>query len=163
MRRRLIALTVASLLLTGGVLSSSAPAGAETEVSAPSFAAGFVRLDGAQEVPGPGDPDGRGTFTYVAFGNRLCYLLTAARIATPTAAHIHTGARGVAGGIVVGLVTPTRGFSADCITAQPGTDTTNPTVLSQGELDAIIANPAGFYVNVHNAEFPDGAIRGQLR
>jgi hypothetical protein len=23
-------------------------------------------------------------------------------------------------------------------------------------------NPAGFYVNVHNAEFPDGAVRGQL-
>jgi hypothetical protein len=29
-------------------------------------------------------------------------------------------------------------------------------------LAAILANPNGFYVNVHNAEFPDGAIRGQL-
>jgi hypothetical protein len=162
MRRRLIALTVASLLLAGGAAMAT-PAGAQTAESSPSIAAGFVRLDGAQEVPGPGDPDGRGTFTYLAFGRHLCYVLTAARIQTPTAAHIHVGARDVAGGIVVGLVTPTRGFSADCITAQPGTDTTDPMVLSQGELDAIIANPAGFYANVHNAEFPAGAIRGQLR
>ena len=38
-----------------------------------------------------------------------------------------------------------------------------PTVLLQSELDAIIDNPAGFYANVHNAEFPAGAVRGQLR
>jgi len=36
-------------------------------------------------------------------------------------------------------------------------------VLTQEELDAIIANEAGFYANVHTAPFPAGAIRGQLR
>jgi hypothetical protein len=28
--------------------------------------------------------------------------------------------------------------------------------------DDIRSNPSGFYVNVHNAKFPGGAIRGQF-
>ena len=31
-------------------------------------------------------------------------------------------------------------------------------MLLQSELDAIIANPAGFYANVHNTPFPAGAL-----
>jgi hypothetical protein len=29
-------------------------------------------------------------------------------------------------------------------------------------MQAMIDNPANFYVNVHTSDFPDGAIRGQL-
>jgi hypothetical protein len=38
----------------------------------------------------------------------------------------------------------------------------DPMALLQSELDAIIADPSNYYVNVHNSPFPDGAIRGQL-
>ena len=31
------------------------------------------------------------------------------------------------------------------------------------ETTEIIANPAAYYVNVHNVERPGGAVRGQLR
>jgi CHRD domain-containing protein len=127
------------------------------------FAAGAVRMDGAQEVPGPGDTDGRGTFAYLAFDSKLCYLITARKIEPAAAAHVHSGARGVAGGIVIGLTAPTDGFEADCIEAVPDTTPNTTAVLTQSELNAIIANPAGFYANVHNATFPAGAIRGQLR
>ena len=53
--------------------------------------------------------------------------------------------------------------SADCITAEPHSSLDSPMVLTQEELDAIIANEAGYYANVHTATFPAGAIRGQLR
>jgi len=43
-----------------------------------------------------------------------------------------------------------EGSSSDCVDA------------SDADLDAIIANPAGYYVNIHTEDFPAGAIRGQL-
>ena len=65
-------------------------------------------------------------------------------------AHIHVGAAGTSGDVVVTLDAPNRGFSANCARVDP---------MLAGE---IADNPAGFYVNVHNDEFPAGAIRGQL-
>ena len=166
MRHRLV-MAAASLVVVGTLIGSSAPVSADDTARRP-IGFGVVRLDGQQEIsptgqPGAGDPDGRGTFGYIAFDSTLCYVLTAQRVATPSAAHIHAGARGANGGIVVFLDTPAQGFSANCITAQPDTTPNTTMVLVQSELDAIIANPAGFYANVHNADFPAGAIRGQLR
>src|SRR5687768_7236531 len=62
-------------------------------------------LTGAAEVPGPGDPDGSGTFsaTINPGQGRLCYELSATGIGTPTAAHIHTGTAAQAGPVLVGL------------------------------------------------------------
>jgi hypothetical protein len=163
MRRRLIGVVVSSLLLAGGVLAvGGAPAGADDPPRAPSFAFGVVRLDGNQEVP-PADPDGRGTFGFIATPDKLCYVLTARKIEPATLAHIHAAPRGVNGGIVVMLIAPTRGFSADCIHVQPDTTPNTMEVLTQSEVNAIIADPSQFYANVHNDPFPGGAIRGQLR
>jgi CHRD domain len=117
-------------------------------------------LKGANEVPGPGDEDGRGVFVATVKGDRLCYLLTQRKLDTVTMAHIHTGASDVAGPIAVGLVPPINGISADCITAVPVDEGTM--TLSTSELAAIRANSSGFYVNVHTQAFPPGAIRGQL-
>ena len=109
-------------------------------------------LTGAQEVPGPGDTDGSGNaeVTIVDATDNVCYDLHVRNIATATAAHIHRGAPGVAGPPVVTLGAPDDGRSDGCINV-PG-----------GLADEISANPAAFYVNVHNSEFPAGAIRGQL-
>ncbi len=165
MRKRLT-FAVASLAMAATALgATSLPAGAHAKAHQTAdhhVVVGVIRLDGAQETP-PADPDGFGTFAFIGFRSTFCYVLTANNIEPATAAHIHAGARGVAGGIVVGLKAPTDGLSFGCIKAVPN-DTPNTTmVLLQSELDAIIANPAGFYANVHNAPFPAGAIRGQLR
>src|SRR5688500_7531991 len=80
-------------------------------------AVGTTNLSGAAEVPGPGDRDGTGTApVQIDVGSQqACATLNVQNIATATAAHIHRGAAGVAGPIVVGLVTPTGGSSNGCV------------------------------------------------
>ena len=109
-------------------------------------------LSGAMEVPGPGDIDGTGTFsaTVNPGQTKVCYTLSVAKIDTATMAHIHRGAAGVAGPVVIALKAPAGGKSMACA------------VVTRDLAKDLIANPEGFYVNVHNAAFPAGAVRGQL-
>jgi hypothetical protein len=111
-------------------------------------------LSGKNEVPGPGDPDGSGTATIrLQLGEaRLCFQLSVSNITLPaTGAHVHQGAAGVAGPVVVPLKAPdASGASSGCV------------VVPRTLVAAILANPAGYYANVHTSDFPNGAIRGQL-
>lgn len=106
-------------------------------------------LTGAQEAPDDGDANGRGQFTWSLDGQRLCYVLSVKRIGTAAAAHIHRGARGVAGPVKITLVTPAKA-SAACVD------------ISAGLATALRDNPGRFYANVHTAAFAGGAIRAQL-
>ena len=158
--RKPIALSVVSALAVVGLFAASAPASADADGD---FFTNAVHLDGAQEAPGPGDADGRGTFVIVAFDDRLCYALNARHIDPAFAAHIHRAPVGVPGPIVIGLIAPTENASADCIEAVPDDTAGNPnSLLTESELAEILGNPEMFYVNVHNAAFPAGAIRAQL-
>ena len=109
-------------------------------------------LRGAREVPSPGDAGGAGHATVIRDAGSLVYYLWVKDIEAPTAAHIHTGAAGKAGGVAVGFsgLAFANGQAAGTVSADASI------------LDAIWQDPDGFYVNVHNAEFPGGAVRGQL-
>jgi len=109
-------------------------------------------LSGAAEIPGPGDSDGTGTVTFMlnAGKNQICYELAVSNIGTATAAHIHSGGKDVAGPVVFMMTAPASGSSKDCGT------------LEREKILEILKSPGDYYVNVHNAEFPDGAVRGQL-
>jgi len=111
-------------------------------------------LTGSAEIPGPGDTDGVGLFEdRVNPGTeRICYTLTASSIDAATVAHIHTGALGVAGAPVLTLDTP-DGDDDDSEECQD---------IDRALAQALIQDTAGYYVNVHNDDFPNGAIRGQL-
>lgn len=132
-----------------------------------------ANLDGRSEVAAngskalAGDPNGRGE-AYV-FGidgdpTTLCYILEVSKIADldqapggPRMAHIHRGAAGTNGPVEVSLAFPQDGQAADCLTeGEAGKG------LTTGEVQQILANPESYYVNVHNSEYPAGAVRGQL-
>jgi hypothetical protein len=107
-------------------------------------------LTGANEVP-PADPNGTGeahVFSAAGHPDTLCFVLFVDQIGKPTMAHIHRGAAGVVGPVRVPFKTPAAGQSAGCV---------HTTLAAR-----ILANPQNWYVNVHNAAFPGGAIRGQL-
>jgi hypothetical protein len=112
----------------------------------------LASLNGANEAPATGDVDGTGaaSVTIDPATGEICVDLRAENIQTAVMAHIHRGAAGVAGPVVVPFPALPNPTSAQCVTATP--------VLAA----EIAGNPAGFYVNVHTADFPNGAIRGQL-
>lgn len=143
MKRKLL-IPVAGVLLALGVLVQPAGAG--------DVASYAVSMDGASEVPGPGDPDGTGdaTLQLGTVSNEVCVdELTLNDIGEPTAMHIHVGAAGVAGDPVVTL-TP-------ALTSVPYCATVSAELMAE-----LITRPECYYLNVHTPEFPAGAIRGQL-
>jgi hypothetical protein len=109
-------------------------------------------LTAAAEAPGPGDTKGSGSaeLAFDADKGEVCYMLMSKGTDTPTAAHIHKAAAGVAGPPVVPLTPPANGMSEGCAPVEAAL------------MAAILATPADYYVNVHTAAFPKGALRGQL-
>jgi hypothetical protein len=111
-----------------------------------------VTLVGNSESPA-GDPVGNGTATVrLRLGQaQACYKIAAKNLPAAVAAHIHSGAAGSSGPVVIPLITPKAdGTSSGCA------------ATTRSLVAAILKNAAGYYVNVHTAEFPGGAIRGQL-
>ena len=111
-----------------------------------------VTLQGEVEVPVAGDPDGTGSATVRINPGRgqLCYSLRVSDIQPATAAHLHEAPAGSAGGVVVELNAPTGGSSQGCI------------AISRDQAREIMRDPADYYINVHNVEYPGGAVRAQL-
>jgi hypothetical protein len=78
---------------------------------------------------------------------------------TLTAAHIHPGVPGVSGGIFVSL-----GLTAGEISFANGggSFSKNAIAVPADQANAILANPAGFYLNIHTSANLNGVARGQL-
>jgi hypothetical protein len=149
--RRLLA--VLALVVALAVLAVSTPAGASGEATKCTLGA---VLKGENEVP-PTTSKALGAAVVHVNGTQLSFAVAIVNPAreTFTRGHIHVGAAGVNGGIVVALF---EGGSND-----------RKLILQAARLDItedlaarICGDPAGFYVNYHTTEFPGGAIRGQL-
>lgn len=107
------------------------------------------------------DPEGAGVavLRFDPESNELCYVIHVRGIGEPVepapgigSAHIH-----FAGGIAVNLQTEFRqSGNADVFHARACIP------VDAATLEAILANPAAYYVNVHTVEFPGGAIAGTL-
>lgn len=142
-------------------VSSSAPTRL-TSVSASAPAMSLIaQLDGAQEVPAPngpavGDQDGKAVALIKVKGDRITFALTWNGIDTPTLGHIHEGKAGTNGAVKVGLFTTAMPAGVHSAAGQ--------TAITDAALaERLRTDPSGFYVNLHSAEFPGGAVRGQLK
>ena len=146
MRTRVATLVLAAIC---GILLSASPAGASTAVLRATLT--------AAEIPTGGDPSGSGEAYVIAdtVSGRVCTIVVVRGVAQVIAAHIHKGATGVIGPHAIDLNTPVdygngTAFSLTC------------TVESPALVADLIANPSGYYVNVHSSARPLGAVRGQL-
>ncbi|MCJ7421607.1 CHRD domain-containing protein [Sphingomicrobium astaxanthinifaciens] len=103
------------------------------------------------QVPGGGDPDGYARVEVTVSGtlDNICYEISDLQGVTPTAAHIHEGGEGVSGPPVVAFE-DNGGSWTGCIEG------------SAPVRDHIESVPSTHYVQIHTAEYPNGAIRGQL-
>jgi hypothetical protein len=115
-------------------------------------------LTGAEEAPGPGDPNatGQADLTLNQGQREVCFTISWADIDGEVfAGHIHLAPAGEPGPIVVTLFT---GSFA-------GTDSVSGCAenVDRQLIKAIRRDPSAYYVNVHSRpNFPGGAVRGQL-
>jgi hypothetical protein len=166
-----LAIAIVGLLLAAGCSSSSSSSPSTTNPNAVRFTAA---LTPAQETPpiAGAEASGSGTATIdFALTRDASNTITAATVnfqvtmqgfpstAVVNIAHIHTGAQGVAGPI---LVNTTVNPGEVVLTNGTGTFTRAGLSLPATTAQAIIDNPAGFYFNVHTAANPGGVMRAQL-
>lgn len=115
-------------------------------------------MTGAQGVPSPGDPDGLGLgeITLNDITGQISWNFTYSDIASPTLMHIHgpNGSAGNSAGAFIGLGVSTSGG--------PGTLIDSLAHAPLSDISDILSDPSDFYVNIHNGDFPGGAVRGQL-
>ncbi len=109
-----------------------------------------LKLTGDQEVPpNTSTSVGTGTITVAADGS------VSGSVAAPgmagMAAHIHVGAAGVNGPVII----PLTGSAGDTWTVPPGAK------LTPEQMEAYKAG--NLYVNIHTAEHKGGELRAQLK
>lgn len=124
-------------------------------------------LSGANETP-PVSGGGTGTATFTLSGSTVNYSVVATGLSgSATGAHIHVGASGVAGPIVVDIaaITPPPAGTSFSIqgsfTAANIKPQTSPTIAT---LDDLVAQmrAGNTYFNIHTAAHASGETRGQL-
>jgi len=139
--RMFLALAVAGLVLPAVAL----PGG---QAMSPVVSA---KLEGATETPVKGDPDGSGfvVVTFNANKGTACWKFKGVKgIAAPNAAHIHKGKKGTSGPVTIAFGATYK--ASGCAKAPKAT------------IEKIETNPNRYYVNIHNARYPAGVLRGQL-
>ena len=148
--RRVIAMLFAIAVLAA--LAAATPAAATGDATR---CAAYAVLKPGNEMP-PTASKTLGAAAIHIDGTTLSFAVTIANPKRETfvAGHIHVGAAGVNGPVVVPLFSGSNDrklfFQAARIT------------IDEEDAAAICGNLAGHYVNYHTTDFPGGALRGQL-
>ncbi|KAB1144120.1 CHRD domain-containing protein [Streptomyces luteolifulvus] len=179
-RRKSLVVTAVAVAAAGGVAAAVVPAfaaqgiradhaghGGQAIVTQSGTAAGgsggtilAASLRGTNEVPvagGPavGDKDGAALEFIRVKGNKVSVAVTWRRTGKPTLLHIHQGAKGANGGVKIDFTKLLENTRHHSVTGTVKVE--DPALLA-----ALKSDPGSFYANLHTAEFPGGAVRGQL-
>jgi hypothetical protein len=160
MRKLLVLLAGLSLIVVGLLGPASAQMSIDNRLEADMN--GFAEWNATTMAFGAGDLNGDGLAKILLDANngRVCFELRWSDIEQPFAAHIHTGAVGENGGIVVNLLGNARrvehaangtGGAVGCAEG-----------VARSLIEDIGTNPGAYYTNVHTPSFPGGAVRGNL-
>jgi CHRD domain len=159
MRSKLLVPILAVLVLGVAGCGSSSSSSASSSKTLPPAAKSAgplriyrVRLYGAKAETPPGAPQGTGDAVIAFHGSSLvCWRFAHLHgLINATFAHIHIGAKGKSGNIVVPLSTGPALHHQGCVT------------VSAVLVKAIESHPANYYVNIHSKQYPNGAVRAQL-
>ncbi|QCX78472.1 CHRD domain protein [Streptomyces sp. YIM 121038] len=168
-RRRALLASGIAVAAAGALAAAVLPATAATAETAPVATAEatgtraallVASLNGANEVPVPGGPavgdkDGAALQFVRIKGDKVTVTATWRGTARPTALHIHQGGKGTNGGVKVD-------FTGLLARAEHRRVTGTVTVRDAALLKHLKTKPTAFYANLHTAQFPGGAVRGQL-
>lgn len=156
--RKILSLAAALAVAAGACGGGSSTGGLDAERTY------TVPLTSSEEVPAPKPTSATGTAQVVVYPTQIEFQLGAQNITSITMAHIHSGAIGVAGPIVVTLFLPA--VPTGSVNGAFASGTLNSTNLPGGvtveSLKTLLAS-GNSYVNVHTVANPPGEIRGQLR
>jgi len=142
MRARVLVVCLVGLLCIPALALAAASAATKTFTTT---------MLGSNEVP-KGAPKGSGkaVVTLNAGTGKVCWTFSAIKgISKVNASHIHKAAKGKSGPVVVAFFTGALKMKG-CVKA------------SKAVITAIEKKPTAYYVNIHTAKYPAGAIRGQL-
>ncbi len=141
MRRRILVTMMVAAMMVAALPADASHRSLEADLSA------------ANEVGG-GDGSAIGSARIRVSKGEVCFSITTHGLSTAAfAAHIHEGAAGVNGAVVLDFDWATNG----------GAENASGCVAAESSLiRAIRQQPENYYVNVHNSTVPSGAVRGQL-
>ena len=110
-----------------------------------------ARMRGSGEIGKKGSPTGSGTAIVKLYrsAGKACWTLSVNGLDKTLSAHVHKASAKKTGPVVIPL--GARFAKKGCVTG-----------LKAKTIDAIVKNPAGYYLNVQTTKYLDGAIRGQL-
>jgi hypothetical protein len=151
-RRTADAGILALVILAGGALGcGSSSSSASKHPSHAPIRTYRLKLSGTAETP-PGATQGKGLAVIAFHGSsKVCWRFAhLAGFTAATFAHIHRGAAGKAGAVVVPLSTAAKLHHRGCVAA--------PAAV----INAIERDPPAYYVNIHSQQYPGGAVRAQL-
>ena len=167
-RTSLVILGVVLVLFIVGCGTTTTTTTAPPTTAAPAAGAAFTAdLSGKNPVPpNSSTATGQATFTLSSDATSMTFELTVDNLTDVTAAHIHMGAAGAEGPIVVPLFTgPAKTGAFTGVLAQGTLTAADFAGDLQGKTMAdllALIEASNAYVNVHTKAFPGGEIRGQI-